>query len=82
MTAIDIPMDGGDPPMPEHPVFSPNQSFDKALENFKEDPKELRRRKKEARKLGVDPDVYKRQGSQPLKSPIRAMESAPGAHSR
>ncbi len=56
MTAIDIPVDG-EVPMPEHPVFSPNQNFDKALENFQADPKELRRRRKEARKAGIDPDT-------------------------
>ncbi len=56
MSQIDIPMEG-DAPMPEHPVFSPNQNFDKALENFREDPRELRRRKKEAKKLGVDPET-------------------------
>ena len=56
MSQIDIPMEG-DAPMPEQPVFSPNQSFDKALENFREDPRELRRRKKEAKKLGVDPET-------------------------
>lgn len=39
------------------PVFSPTQSFDKALEHFKEDPRELRRRKKEAKKLCVDPET-------------------------
>lgn len=57
MSAIDIPIDGEDALMPEHPVFSPTQSFDKALEHFKEDPRELRRRKKEAKKLCVDPET-------------------------
>ena len=53
---IDIPMSGEGPAMPEHPVMSPNANFDRALENFRIDPKELRRRKKEAEKLGLKVD--------------------------
>ncbi len=53
---IDIPMGGEERGMPEHPVVSPDQSFDQALENFRLDPKELRRRKKEAEKLGLKVD--------------------------
>lgn len=82
MTAIDIPVDGGEPPMPEHPVFSPNQSFDKALENFKEDPRELRRRKREARKLGVDPEtgeVVEKNPAAEIPSEIPAADPVPPA---
>ncbi len=52
---IDIPI-GGEAEFPEHPVVAPNQGFDEALENFQLDPKELRRRKKEAEKLGLKVD--------------------------
>ena len=52
---IDIPM-GGETEFPEHPVVAPNQGFDEALENFRLDPRELRRRKKEAEKLGLKVD--------------------------
>lgn len=55
-TNIDIPMSGEGPGMPAHPVMSPNANFDRALENFRMDPKELRRRKKEAEKLGLKID--------------------------
>lgn len=55
-TNIDIPMSGEGPDMPAHPVMSPNANFDRALENFRLDPKELRRRKKEAEKLGLKID--------------------------
>ncbi len=71
---IDIPMGGESPDMPAHPVMSPNANFDRALENFRIDPKELRRRKKEAEKLGlkVDPltgEVLEEGTRQPAVSP-------------
>ncbi|MGI5893178.1 MAG: DNA translocase FtsK [Candidatus Merdivicinus sp.] len=53
---IDIPMGGEEPTMPEHPVLAPDTGFDQALENFRLDPRELRRRKKEAEKLGLKID--------------------------
>ena len=53
---IDIPMGGEEPGMPEHPVVSPDRKFDQALENFNLDPKELRRRRKEAEKQGLKID--------------------------
>lgn len=53
---IDIPMAGEESEMPAHPVMAPDKNFDQALEKFRMDPKELRRRKKEAEKLGLKVD--------------------------